>query len=86
VRGMADAIPAYKAGDVAAGRKIAENARGYIRLLTQHIDKEDNILYPIADARLTEKQQICLLEGLTRWRKSGSATASTRNSTRCSTP
>ena len=63
VRGMADAISAYKAGDVRAGYKIAENARGYIRLLTQHIDKEDNILYPIADARLTEKQQICLLEG-----------------------
>ena len=63
VRGMADAIPAYKAGDVTAGRKIAENARGYIRLLTQHIDKEDNILYPIADARLSDKQQACLLEG-----------------------
>ena len=63
VRGMADAIPAYSAGDVRAGYKVAENARGYVRLLTQHIDKEDKILYPIADVRLTENQQICLLEG-----------------------
>jgi len=63
VRGMADAIPEYKAGDRAAGRKIAENARGYVRLLTQHIDKEDNILYVIADRHLSDAQQACLLEG-----------------------
>jgi hemerythrin-like domain-containing protein len=63
VKGMADAIPAYKAGDVRAGYKVAENARGYVRLLTQHIEKEDNILYPIADMHLSEEQQICLLEG-----------------------
>jgi len=63
VKGMADAIPAYKAGDVRAGYRIAENARGYVRLLTQYIDKEDNILYPIADVHLSEEQQICLLEG-----------------------
>lgn len=32
-------------------------ARSYINLLTQHIDKEDNILYMIADMHLTEEKQ-----------------------------
>jgi len=57
VKGMGEAIAAYKAGDGSAASTIAENARGYITLLTQHIDKEDNILYPMADRALTETTQ-----------------------------
>ncbi len=63
VRAMADAIPAYKAGDPAAAQKFAQNAHNYIGLLAQHIDKEDNILYVIADMHLSDDQQACLLEG-----------------------
>jgi len=33
---------------------IAENARGYAALLRGHIDKEDNILYPLAERVLPE--------------------------------
>ena len=33
------------------------NARGYINLLKQHIEKEDNILYPMADKLLTGKDK-----------------------------
>lgn len=66
VRGMAEAIPGYKAGDPAAARKFAQNAHNYIGLLTQHIDKEDNILYVIADMHLSDEQQACLLEGFDR--------------------
>lgn len=33
---------------------IAENARGYVTLLRDHIDKEDNILYPLAERVLPE--------------------------------
>ena len=62
VKEMSKAIVAYKAGDRSAVPKIAENARGYIALLAQHIDKEDNILYPMADRALTEATQQDLSE------------------------
>ncbi len=42
-------------------KKFIENARGYIELLEQHIDKEDNILYKMADMHLSEKKQKELL-------------------------
>ena len=57
VRKMKDAAEKYAAGDKKAGVRFAENARGYAALLSQHIHKEDNILYPIADARLSPKTQ-----------------------------
>jgi hemerythrin-like domain-containing protein len=49
VKGMAQALEAYKAGDKRAAAEVARNARGYTSLLAQHIDKEDNILYPMAE-------------------------------------
>jgi hemerythrin-like domain-containing protein len=66
VKGMSEAIARYKAGDGKASTAIAQNARDYIALLTQHIDKEDNILYPMADMHLSEDQQKELLEGFER--------------------
>jgi hemerythrin-like domain-containing protein len=66
VRGMSEAIAAYKVGDRKASSAIVGNARNYIALLTQHIDKEDNILYPMADMHLSEDQQKELLEGFER--------------------
>ncbi|HYA48986.1 MAG TPA: hemerythrin domain-containing protein [Burkholderiales bacterium] len=57
VKGMTDAIAGLKKGDKAAGRDFAENAAKYGALLSQHIFKEDRILYPMADARLTPDQQ-----------------------------
>lgn len=41
---------------------IAENARGYIALLRDHIDKEDNILYPLAERVLPEAPRAAMLE------------------------
>lgn len=49
VRGLAGAIQRYSSGDKAAAGQIVSNARGYAQLLTQHIWKEDNILYAMAD-------------------------------------
>lgn len=46
----------------AQGKEFVEPARNYINLLTQHIDKEDNILYMIADMHLAEEKQKGLLE------------------------
>jgi hemerythrin-like domain-containing protein len=62
VKGMSEAIAKYKAGDRKASSAIVENARNYIALLTQHIDKEDNVLYPMADMHLSEERQKELLE------------------------
>ena len=43
--------------DRAAAAAFVAGARGYGQLLTGHIFKEDQILYPMADARLTPEQQ-----------------------------
>lgn len=47
----------------AAAKKSTENARKYVKLLSQHIDKEDNILYPMADKNVPQKKQDDLLKG-----------------------
>ncbi len=57
IRGMTDAAAALRRGDKAAAARFTSNARGYIDLLRSHIDKEDNILYAIADARLSAEKQ-----------------------------
>jgi hemerythrin-like domain-containing protein len=66
VRGMAEATEAYTAGDAGAGSRFADHARRYVALLSQHIDKEDSILYPLADQYLTADQQAALVEGFER--------------------
>ncbi|NUQ56949.1 MAG: hemerythrin domain-containing protein [Candidatus Paceibacter sp.] len=38
-------------------KSLCENARGYGELLREHIFKEDNILYPMADEALSESEQ-----------------------------
>jgi len=42
--------------------KIVENALGYAQLLEEHIYKEDNILYPMADEGLSEKIKVEMLK------------------------
>ncbi len=56
VRGMAEAA-ANVATDPAATRGIVENGRGYIQLLRAHIDKENTILFPMADNVLSPEDQ-----------------------------
>src|SRR3989338_1160616 len=41
---------------------VIKNARGYAELLQEHIFKEDNILYPMADEALDSKVQKLILE------------------------
>ncbi len=59
---ISDGLKEYSSGDSNATAKIINNARAYSQLLVQHIFKEDNILYKMADAHLTEEQQNKLLE------------------------
>src|SRR3989344_3946872 len=42
--------------------RVIENARGYAALLQDHIFKEDNILYPMADRALSEKVQKSIID------------------------
>ncbi len=54
VRGMEEALRKYKPGDRMQAATLVQNARGYANLLAQHIMKEDNILYPMANRVLNE--------------------------------
>jgi hemerythrin-like domain-containing protein len=57
VRAMKAALPGFRTKDKAAVGQVIAAARGYTALLGPHIDKEDHILYPMADRLLTEAKQ-----------------------------
>jgi hemerythrin-like domain-containing protein len=63
IRVMTDAFERHKLGDKSAAEVIARNAQDYIGLLTDHIDKENNILFAMADDRLSAEAQEKLFEG-----------------------
>jgi len=48
-RAMREAALNFHSGDSSAKEVIIHNALGYVSLLRQHIMKEDNILFPLAD-------------------------------------
>jgi len=54
VRAMKDAVGRLAQGEKRAGLDFARHARAYSSILNQHIFKEDKILYPMGDARLTD--------------------------------
>lgn len=54
VRAIEAAAQKALAGEAGQGAIIAEHAKGYAALLRGHIDKEDNILYPLAERVLPE--------------------------------
>ncbi len=62
VRGMGEAAARYKEGVPCASDEFAKNARGYIALLTQHINKENNILFPMGERVISGGKQRDLLE------------------------
>ena len=62
VKGMNDALGEYKRNEANASSRFVENAGNYVALLTQHIDKENNVLFPWGDRVLSEKQKERLLE------------------------
>ncbi len=53
----AAAVERYRQGDAGAGAEIAANLRNYAGLLEQHINKENQVLYPIADAHIDQTGQ-----------------------------
>ena len=61
VKGMAENINLYKSGRKEALKEVYLNMKGYITLLRNHISKEDNILFRMADQVLTDEEQTYLL-------------------------
>ncbi|MCM8784941.1 MAG: hemerythrin domain-containing protein [Candidatus Omnitrophica bacterium] len=61
VKKLAEAINEYK-NNKNSLKDIVENASGYINLLRQHIDKENDILYMMADMHIPDKKQKILLK------------------------
>lgn len=57
VESMREAAAHYRAGEKDAGLRFAENGRDYVALLTGHIEREDTMLFPIADAHLSDEQR-----------------------------
>jgi hemerythrin-like domain-containing protein len=56
-REMRDAAQKWEAGDLSAYAAVVQNALGYVALLRQHIYKEDNILFPMADRLIPSDRQ-----------------------------
>jgi hemerythrin-like domain-containing protein len=62
VKGASEGIQAFKAGNAAGLNAIYENMQGYALLLQGHIDKENNILFRMADQVFSTEEQQNLLK------------------------
>lgn len=56
-RAMRAAAEKMVAGDSSANADVQKNALGYISLLRQHIMKENNVLFPMADQVIQDEKQ-----------------------------
>jgi len=56
VKGLSLGIEEYAKGNTSAASQIIENARNYSSLLSDHIYKEDNVLYPMVKLHLSREQ------------------------------
>jgi hemerythrin-like domain-containing protein len=65
-RGMRDAARRLEAGDDTARAAVVTNARRYVALLRDHIVKEDEMLFPMADEMLSAEQQGQVMQGIER--------------------
>jgi hemerythrin-like domain-containing protein len=62
VKGLSLGIIDYEKGNSSAADQIIENARNYALLLSNHIYKEDNVLYPMAEMHIPKEKQDELLK------------------------
>lgn len=56
-----EALAAYEQSAPNAAAALAENLRGYAKLLREHIMKEDNVLYPLSDRVLAEEEKAAMV-------------------------
>jgi hemerythrin-like domain-containing protein len=57
IREMGEATDSFRERDTGSGRRWAKAASGYISLLREHISKENNILFVIAEKMLNDSEQ-----------------------------
>ncbi len=57
VRRMAEALQAFSAGDASAITAFTQSARAYCNLLRNHIDKEDQVLFVMAERTFDAEDQ-----------------------------
>jgi hemerythrin-like domain-containing protein len=62
VKEMAEYIALYKKNDIKALEKVFINMTGYVNLLRNHISKENNILFRMADRVLSAEDHKTLLD------------------------
>ena len=63
VKAMSTAFAGYMTGSISSSKDVLKNAHGYISLLRDHIEKENNVLFVMADSLLSEQGQDELFEG-----------------------
>jgi hemerythrin-like domain-containing protein len=63
VRNMNASLSQYSKGNQTSIGEFLKTARAYINLLNQHIDKENSVLFPLAEKHLSEGEQAKLWEG-----------------------
>ena len=63
VRAMQAALAQYSAMKRTAIDEFVKTAKAYISLLNQHIDKENGVLFPLAERHLSEPVQMKLQQG-----------------------
>ena len=65
-RAMRAAADRMAAGDAGAHVDVQKNAMGYVSLLRQHIQKENKVLFPMADRVIRDAQQAEVAEAFER--------------------
>jgi hemerythrin-like domain-containing protein len=63
-RAVRSAVERWEGGDESAQRDLAEEARRYVSLLKQHIAREDQLLFPMAEDMIPKEHHFQLLDDL----------------------
>ena len=62
VRAISESLPGARSGDRRAAAALADALLEYVELLRNHIFKENNVLFPMADRVLAANEQVTLAE------------------------
>lgn len=66
VRTIVEALPEAKTGDPLAALAVAGGLEGYAELLRAHVDKENNVLFPLAERTLRADDKAAVADGFDR--------------------
>jgi hemerythrin-like domain-containing protein len=65
-RAIREAARRLSEGDATAARRVVAGARGYVALLRDHIAKEDEVLFPMADDMFTAEREAAVMADFAR--------------------